>query len=628
MSLSNSFSGTLAAASHAKPATENLTAHFPEPSLHTSDRHPTRVFDLPARQLALFPRADALSYKVGGDWKKFSTQEVVDFSDAVALGLYALGVRKGESIATISENNRPEWNFIDTGMLSLGAVHVPVYHTLTAEDYKYIFNDAGVKLIFVSSEALYSLVCSIAADIPTLQGVYTFDEVAGARNWKELIESSKKQNAAVLDGLKAAVQPGDLATLIYTSGTTGTPKGVMLSHKNLLSNCLVCADLMRSTANETALSFLPLCHIFERLMVNLYLYSGTAIYYAQSLTTVADDLKEVRPNLFATVPRLLEKIYDKIQTRGFALHGLKKTLFFWALELGLRYTPDVPQGIWFNTQLWLANKLVFTKWREALGGNVRAIVSGGAALQPRLARVFWAAGIRVYEGYGLSESSPVISVNVPVDGENKIGTIGPVISGGEVKIANDGEILYKGDNVMLGYYKRPDLTAETIDADGWLHTGDIGEFEGKFLKITDRKKEIFKTSGGKFIAPQVLENKLKESRYIEQVMVVGENRNFPAALIVPNFTNLKARFEHQGLTVGTHTELAHHPETLALIEREVSVANENFAHYMQVKKFSLLEREWTVATGELTATLKCKRKKILITSNALIESMYAHEEKS
>ncbi|MBC8043980.1 MAG: long-chain fatty acid--CoA ligase [Rhizobacter sp.] len=587
---------------------------------------PMRVFDLISHQLAHHPKPDALASKVDGLWKKISTQEFYDTVNHIALGLAGIGIKKGDTIANINETSRPEWNFIDAAAMSVGAVHVPVYPTLTAEDYKFIFNDAGVKLIFVSSDALYKVICTIAADIPTLQGIYTYDKITGVKQWTELREAGKSQSIAELESLKANVAPNDLATLIYTSGTTGTPKGVMLSHRNLLSNALTCTKYMKATAEETALSFLPLCHIFERLMINMYIYEGCSIYYAQNLTTIADDLKDVKPNIFATVPRVLEKIYDKIVARGNGLTGVKRMLFKWAMELGHRYDPQINHGAIYNVQLALAGKLVFSKWREAFGGNVRALVSGGAALQPRLARIFLAAQINVCEGYGLTESSPVIAVNRPDGGRNRVGTVGEVVEDGEVKIADDGEILYRGPNVMLGYYRRPDLTAEVLDKDGWLHTGDIGEYTDGYLKITDRKKEIFKTSGGKYVAPQVIENKMKESRYIEQVLIIGEHKNFPAALIVPSFTNIKAKFDHEGILLeGTDAEIIGHPAVLALIDREVARYNENFAHYMQVKKFTLLPNEWTTAKGELSAKLSYRRKVIHKNYEAQIEAMYKTE---
>jgi long-chain acyl-CoA synthetase len=467
--------------------------------------------------------------------------------------------------------------------------------------------------------------------MPDLLGVYTYDEVKGAKLWSELRDRGLEglrddANRAELATSKAAVAPGDLATLIYTSGTTGPPKGVMLSHANLISNCLECADILASNAHERALSFLPLCHIYERTVINIYLSSGTSVYYAENLHTIGENLREVRPQLFSTVPRLLEKLYERILSRGEQLTGLKRKIFFWALGLGLKSDPATPPSWFGRLKLMVADRLVFSKWREALGGRIRGIISGSAALQPRLARIFWAAKMPVYEGYGPTEAGPVISVNRP-RGDTKIGTVGPVISNGEVKIAEDGEILYRGPNVMLGYYKRPDLTAETIDADGWLHTGDVGEFDGKFLKITDRKKEIFKTSGGKYIAPQQIENQLKESLFVSQVMVIGENHKFPAALIVPSFEAVAEHFRPQGITFESQLALVQNSAVLALFDTELQRINSSFGRYMQVKKFALLAEEWTTSGGELTPTLKLKRKKILEKYAREVETLYAGEER-
>ncbi|NTW50136.1 MAG: long-chain fatty acid--CoA ligase, partial [Chlorobiales bacterium] len=546
---------------------------------------PERLFDLLEYQLKNFPKPDALAYKSDDVWNTYSTERFYEISNDIALGLYALGVRKGDTVANITENNRPIWNFLDTGIQSIGGVHVAIYPNLTVEEYKFILNDAGVKVIFVSSEALYNTIMSIMPEVPSLTAIYTYDVVEGAKNWQDVELLGKTGDPKLLDQLKAQVTSSDLATLIYTSGTTGMPKGVRLTHRNLISNCLAGSVRMKSHPGERSLSFLPLCHSLERIVVYMCIYQGCSIYYAQNITTVGDDLKEVKPNIFATVPRMLEKVYDKIVSKGNELKGIKHVLFNWSLGLGLKYDPDQNQGVLYNLQLSLANKLVFPKWREALGGNVRAIISGGAALQPRLARLFWAAGIPVLEGYGLTETSPVIAVNFLDKGFFKIGSVGTVIDGGEVKIAEDGEILYRGPNVMEGYHNRPDLTAEMIDKDGWLHTGDIGEYDGRFLKITDRKKELFKTSGGKYVAPQVIENKMKESRFIEQIMVIGEGRKFPAALIVPNFLYMKAYCEHKGIGYTNNEEVVCNDLIKQRIDDHIKKYNANFAPYMQIKKY-------------------------------------------
>ncbi|ACF14703.1 AMP-dependent synthetase and ligase [Chloroherpeton thalassium ATCC 35110] len=588
---------------------------------------PVRLFDLLEYQLKHFPKEDALAYKVDGIWNKFSTQKFAEMAGEVALGLDQLGVRKGDMIANITENNRPEWNFLDMGMMSIGAVHVPLYANLTKDDYAFILSDSGAKFIFVSSASLYETISSIAPSIPSLERIYTYDFIEEANHWHEITTLGKSvaNPNERLASLKSRVSESDLAMLIYTSGTTGTPKGVCLTHKNLMANALAGAARMKSNPTERAISFLPLCHSFERIINCMYIYQGCSIYYAQSLQTVADDMKEVRPHVFATVPRMLEKVYDKILSKGNELTGIKYMLFKWSLGVGFKYDPSKASSLWYAIQYRLADKLVFPKWREAFGGSVRAVVSGGAALQPRLAKLFFAAGIPIYEGYGLSETAPVISVNYPETGGFKIGTVGTVIEGGEVRIAGDGEILYKGPNVMQGYHNREDLTQEVIDSDGWFHTGDIGEFDGPFLMITDRKKELFKTSGGKYIAPQVIENKMKESRFIEQIMVIGEGRKFPAALIVPNFLYLKAYCEHKGIHYTTNEEILMNPLIQQKFEAHVQKYNEPFAQYMKIKKFIVLDHEWTAETGELSPKLSLRRKVILHRYHEQIERLYQNE---
>jgi long-chain acyl-CoA synthetase len=592
---------------------------------------PTRVFDLLAYQQAHFPKTDSLAYKVNGAWIKFSTAEVLSIVEQLACGLQLAGIRPGDKVANVTDNNRPEWNFIDLATMTLGAVHVPIYPNASADDYRFILSDALPQLVFVSNQRLFELIRPLAAENPEIRNVYTYDEVTGADSWKKLAEAGK---AALLDGAarerlaeaRAAVKPEDLATLIYTSGTTGQPKGVMLSHANLVSNALAAAEILRPCGHERALSFLPLCHIYERTVVNMYAYVGTSIYYAENLDSIGQNLREVRPETFSTVPRLLEKIYERILARGEQLPGLKRRIFFWALNLALNFNPDAHCPWFKRLQLAVADFLVFRKWREAVGGRVSGIISGSAALQPRLARVFWAAGITVWEGYGPTEAAPVISVNRPKTSLHKLGTVGPVIPGGEIKIAEDGEILYRGPNVMMGYYKRPDLTKEAIDSEGWLHTGDVGEMDGPFLKITDRKKEIFKTSGGKYIAPQQVENQLKESRFIAQCIVVGENHKFPAALIVPQFDAVASWLATQGESIEDRTKISKHPKVAALIQSEIDHCNLGFGRYSQVKKFALLDEEWTIASGELTPTLKLKRKQILKKHASEIAALYEKEE--
>jgi len=582
-----------------------------------------RSFDILTVQLEKFPKPDALAAKIDGQYLPLSTQQVQDQANLVSLGLLSLGLHKDDKVAIISMN-RPEWLIADFGIAQIGATSVPMYPSITVEDYKYIFTDAGVKAIFVSDKHLYDKVKEATAGLPIPPAnVFTFDKVDGARHFGELLELGKKGNAADLEPLKAAVQPDDLLTLIYTSGTTGAPKGVMLSHDNLLSNCRNSARYVPVGQHDKALSFLPLCHIFERMVTYLYMLHGVSIYYAESMETIADNLREVHPSIFTTVPRLLEKVYDKIVAKGHEQTGIKHKLFFWALDLGLKYDTQKDQGFVYNTELTLANKLIFNKWREALGGNLRCIVSGGGALQPRLARVFWAAGIRVMEGYGLTETSPVIAVNGYERENNMIGAVGPLIDNMEVKIAADGEILTKSASVMKGYYNKPDLTAEAIDQDGWFHTGDIGELvNGRFLKITDRKKEMFKTSGGKYIAPQVIENKMKEDPLIEQMMVVGADQKFPGALIIPAFDELKQWAAKNSVAAKSNDDLVKDEKVIKLYHDLTQKYNQGFAQWEQVKKIVLLPKLWTVETGEMTPTMKVKRKVITENNKAAIEGLY------
>ncbi|WP_161889072.1 AMP-dependent synthetase/ligase [Pontibacter russatus] len=583
----------------------------------------SRTFDLLPFQQQHFPKPDCLAGKIDGTWQKYSTQQVQDCANQVSLGLLKLGIGKGDKVAIVSFN-RPEWVFVDFGIQQIGAISVPLYPTITEEDYRYILNDAEVKVIFVADAPLYNRVTAATIGMAGLQDIYTFDEVKGARNWKEVLELGQGGNVQQLEPLKAAVEPEDVLTIIYTSGTTGHPKGVMLTHHNLVSNVQGVLPIVPVDHTHRALSFLPLCHVFERMLLYMYFRIGVSIYYAESIEKVADNLKEVQPHIFTTVPRLLEKVYDKIVAKGMELTGVKRKLFFWALELGLKYDTQKDQGWWYNQQLALANKLIFSKWREALGGNIKVIVSGGAALQPRLARVFWSANIRVMEGYGLTETSPVIAVNRFEPENNMIGTVGLPIEGVEVRIAEeDSEILTRGPHIMKGYYKKPELTEEVIDKDGWFHTGDIGEMvQGRYLKITDRKKEMFKTSGGKYVAPQRIENKLKESVVIEQAMVVGSGQKYAAALIVPAFLGLQDWCQHKGIPYTTNEEMLAHPEVLDKYKREVEKTNEGLAQYESIKKFRLVPNMWTVESGELTPTLKVKRKVIMENHRALIESMF------
>lgn len=588
---------------------------------------PTRLFDLLAQQLALFPREDALAYKQDGDWVRYSTQEMINIINRLSIGLRKAGMEKGDKIAIISPN-RPEWNFTDFAMQQLGVVSVPMYPTITERDYRYIFEDAGVKMTFVADEQLYQKVKRATEGMAGIKGIYTFEHVKAAPHWSELAREGEGEDVAQLNPLKERVKADDLLTLIYTSGTTGNPKGVMLTHHNILSNALAVTDLFPpDLANGgKVLSFLPICHIFERTAIYAYMNKGLSIYYAESMDTIGENLKEVQPDMFTTVPRLLEKVYDKIVAKGMALEGVKRSLFFWALKLGNRYEPNRSHNWWYNTQLKLANKLIFSKWREALGGNVKMIVSGAAALQPRLGRVFWAAGIPVCEAYGLTETSPGIAFTRLDPERVRIGTVGELLDGVEVKIASDGEILVKGPNIMKGYYNKPDLTAEVIDKEGWFHTGDVGELqENRFLKITDRKKEMFKTSGGKYIAPQVLENKFKESTLIEQVMVIGEGERFPGALIIPNNDAVREWCKVKEIAYTTEAAMLRHPKVQEKFRREIDKYNEYFAQYEKVKQFRILLKPWSIESGELTPTLKLKRKEIFRNNGLLIHEMYSDE---
>lgn len=581
----------------------------------------TRVFDLLDNQIENFPKEDALAAKVNGEWVKFSTQTWKETSTKLALGLIELGIQSQDRVAIVSFN-RPEWNFVDYAIQFIGAVSVPMYPNITIEDYRYIFKDANVKIAFVANLDLYTKVSAATEGLDIK--IYTFDKLENKPHWTEVCNLGTNKPTSLLEDYKSKVKNEDLLTLIYTSGTTGNPKGVMLTHNNIIFNFKACHPLMPTNHEHRALSFLPLCHVYERMLCYLYTYCGTSIYYAESIDTISDNLKEVKPHIFVTVPRLLEKVYDKIYAKGSELTGIKKALFFWALELGLKFELNTNMGWWYNVQLKLANKLIFNKWREALGGNILAIVTGGAALQSRLAKVFWAAQVPIMQGYGLTETSPVISVNQILNIKNhKIGSVGPAIEGVEVKIAEDGEILSRGPHIMKGYYNKPELTAEVIDSEGWFHTGDIGQIEdGKFLKITDRKKEIFKTSGGKYIAPQPMENRFKENKYIEQIMVLGEGEKFPSALIIPAFEELKKWAGYKNITFTSNLDLVTNPLVLAKFNKEIDIINNSFAQYERIKKYHLLPALWTIDSGELTAKLSLKRKVILQNNKSIIESFY------
>jgi len=581
-----------------------------------------RLFDLLHRLKQMPLKEDALAAKENGSWRKYSTEEYIAIVNYLSFAFLEIGVMPGDKIGLIA-NNRPEWNFTDYACLQTGSINTPLYPTISDKDLKHVISDAGIKFFFVSNEEIYKKVKNCSEN-STIKEIFSFEKINGLRSLNDLIEIGKTHpNEKKLDEIKASIKSTDLATLIYTSGTTGNPKGVMLSHRNFVSNIEATQNLCPFRHEWRALSFLPLNHVYERMLSYLYITKGVSVYYAENLETIGDNLKDIKPHIFVTVPRLLEKVYEKIVSTGSKLTGIKKILFFWALNLGLRYEQHRKNGWWYEFQLSIANKLIFNKWREALGGNIVGIVSGGSALQPRLARVFHAARIKVLEGYGLTETSPVVAVNNYDDTQVKIGTVGPVINNVQVKLEEDGEICVKGPNVMLGYYNHPELTAEVIDADGWFHTGDIGRFEdGKFLKITDRKKEMFKTSGGKYITPQIIENLLKESRFIEQAMVIGENEKFPAAFIVPAFAFLKEWATRQNINVSSNDGLIKDEAIKARIMKEVETVNQSLAHHEQIKKIELLPKEWSIEGGEMTPKLSLKRKIILTTYKTAYEAIY------
>ncbi|MGN7723581.1 AMP-dependent synthetase/ligase [Chitinophaga sp. 22620] len=592
---------------------------------------PKRLFDAVAIQQQKFPKTDMLVSKVNGEWKPWSTAQVQDTVNRLSAGLLSLGVsgndftpENADKIAIIS-NNRPEWVITDLAVQQTGAILVPLYPTTNPLEIKFILNDAGAKYIFVSNTEMYEKIKDVMGEVPSLQNIYTFDDVPGAAHWSRILDASTDDLLNKVEAIRPTISEEHLATLIYTSGTTGTPKGVMLSHKNIASNVFFSKASFPFPDDPSCkvLSFLPLNHIFEKMVTYIYLFSGISIYYAESMDKIADNLREIKPDGFTTVPRLLEKVYERIMSKGNELTGIKRGLFFWAVALGKKYDNNISGGLWYNIQLAIANKLIFSKWREALGGRISFIVTGGAACQENLLRIFNSAKIPVYEGYGPTENSPVISVNRRYPpGNTKFGTTGPLLEGVELMFTEEGEICVKGPSMMKGYYKRPDLTAEAI-IDGWLHTGDIGTLvDGKFLKITDRKKELFKTSGGKYVAPQPIENKMKESPFIEQIMVVGNERKFVSALVVPSFNMLKKWMEQNNVPFVSNEDACKRPEVIAMYEKIAERYNAGFNHVEQVKKFRLMPHEWGVETGEMTPKLSLKRKAILEKYKGVVDEMY------
>lgn len=592
----------------------------------------TRIFDiLDLYRVNYADKEVAFARKVDVNWITYSSKDYLEMVELLSLGFLALGVKKGDKIGTIT-TNRPEWNFVDMSLAQVGAIHVPVYPTLSESDHEFIFKHAEIGMIFISDKLLLDKLIPIIKKVKLDDQVYTFNEIADVKNWKEIAElgkAKKDEFSQMLQERKNSIKTEDLLTIIYTSGTTGSPKGVMLSHKNLLSNSMATGKMLPLNDTHRALSFLPLCHVYERMMVYNFQLNGVSIYYVENLAKIGEFIKEIKPHVFNTVPRLLEKVYDSIIAKGKDLTGIKKFLFFWAVRIGKRYDIHKSQGWYYDQRLKIARKLIFSKWRAGLGGSVNLIVSGGSALQTRLQRIFWAAEMPIYEGFGLTESSPVIAVNDPTNTDNVMfGTVGPALPGVTIKLAEDGEILAKGDGIMMGYYKDEAQTNEVIDQDGWLHTGDIGVMvEGRFLKITDRKKEIFKISSGKYIAPQVIENIFKESPFIEQLIVVGENQKFASAIISPSFNTLHFWAAKHKIHYHSNNDLITKPELISRIQKEVSHLNKRLGATEQIKKFRLVADEWSPVTGELSQTLKLKRKLVKARYDHLIKDIYSFEEK-
>ncbi|SHG73362.1 long-chain acyl-CoA synthetase [Flavobacterium fluvii] len=585
----------------------------------------TRLFDFPYYQLKHYNIPDALVTKYNGVWVKTSTEEYIAKANAVSRALLRMGIQKEDKIALISTNNRTEWNIMDIGILQTGAQTIPIYPTISETDYEYILNHSGSIYCVVSDIEVLQKINLVRANLPNLKEVFSFDEIEDCKNWKELLVLGEDQgNQDQVEERKNSIKSEDLATIIYTSGTTGKPKGVMLSHKNIVSNVLSSTSKIPFEKGKgRAMSFLPICHIFERMVLYLFQYYGVSIHFGESIEKISDNIKEVKPTVMTCVPRLIEKVYDKIYSKGLELTGIKRKLFFWAVDLGLRYEPYGTNGFWYEFQLKIARKLIFSKWKEGLGGHLNLLVSGSAALQPRLARVFAAAEMPIVEGYGLTETSPVIAVNDMRNFGFKVGTVGKLIDNVEVKIAEDGEILCKGPNVMMGYFKDEALTKEAL-AGGYFHTGDIGEIDSEgFLKITDRKKEMFKTSGGKYISPQLLENAMKQSRFIEQIMVIGDGQKMPAAFIQPNFEFIREWEKLHKIPVdNTNAEIVSNPKVIERIKEEIDILNEKFGNWEKIKRFELTPDVWSISGGHLTPTLKLKRKIVMEKYKNLFDKIY------
>jgi long-chain acyl-CoA synthetase len=585
----------------------------------------SRTFDLLDRYKELYVKDDALCFKQDGVWTKFSTRQYIEYSYNFCYGLYELGFRKGDKIISVSAN-RPEWNFIDMGMSMIGVVHVPVFASLSAAEYDYIIRNSGARLVIISDRKLYKTIAPVLSDSTITARVVTFDEITGAKNWLEIVEKGKQcteMTRLAVEKEKEGITPEDFATLIYTSGTTGTPKGVMLSQRNLVSNFISAASVFNLKPSDKYLSILPLCHVGGRMGNYQTQYSGSSIYYAENMGTIAANIREIKPDGFDAVPRVLEKFYDVIISKGKDLTGIKKNLFFRAVKLGLKYNPFGENGWIYERKHRIADKLIFSKWRQALGGNVRIVGCGGASLQPRLERVFWAAGIKIINMYGLTETSPIITINRTEKGRVKLGSVGLPIEGVEIKIADDGEILCKGPNVMLGYYNDPGLTKSVFDSEGWFHTGDIGHIDsGGFLMVTDRKKEIFKLSNGKFIAPQIIENVFKESQIIDQIMVIGEHEKFASALISPNFKYFDDWKKTRKVSFSSAEELIQLPEVLSFFASEINMFNKRLSSFEGINRFRLVKDAWSPETGELSPTLKLRRQYVHEKYRSLVDQIY------
>jgi long-chain acyl-CoA synthetase len=588
----------------------------------------TRVFDILDLYKTTYKKEDVLSAKENKQWKKYSSDDLIAKTNSVSYGLMSLGLTDKDKVAIIS-NNRPEWNFCDYGCQQANLVTVPIFPTISNTDLTFILNHGEVTTIFISDKSIYAKLVAIEKEIPNVKHIISFNPIDGVMSFADFIKLGEQNaNPQKLAETKKAILPSNLLTILYTSGTTGTPKGVMITHHNLVSNVTACQGFAPFQSTWKALSFLPLNHVYERMVSTLYLYKGISIYYAEGLETIGDNLKEIKPQIFVSVPRLIERVYEKITATGEKLTGFKRKIFDWSMRIANTYELNNKNSLWYKIQHKIADKLVFSKWREAVGGNLVCIASGGAALNPKLERIFLCANIVCLQGYGLTETCVVVSVNRYGEDNIRIGTCGPVISGVEVKIAEeDGEILVKGPNLMMGYYKNPEATAEVMDSEGWFHTGDVGTFiEGRFLKITDRKKEIFKTSSGKYIAPLMIENKIKECRFVEQSMVVGENQKFASAIIVPSFVNFKEYCKDHNITWTNNEEMSAHEELKKLINDHVKVMNKSLAPYEQLKRVAVLSKEWSIEGGELTPKMSLKRKVIKEKNIDAINKIFAVED--